>query len=112
MKVLTSEISNAANEAVKQPFTLNFGTSLETVRRQKPFTKKVKIPNVIKVIGNEMNSRIGFKVTLIRAKTKVTMIAVEKLSISKRFVSLPTVKIEKERIKNWRRTSSIIWLFS
>jgi len=40
MKVLTSEISNAANEAVKQPFTLNFGTSLETVRRQKPFTKK------------------------------------------------------------------------
>lgn len=109
MNVLTSEMSKAVNEAVKQPFNLNFGTSLETVRRQKPFTKKVKIPNVIKVIGNETNSKIGFKVTLIRAKTSATITAVEKLSISKRFVIFPTAKIEKERIKNWRITSSIIW---
>ena len=75
---------------MKQPCNLNLGTSLATISRQNPFTKKVNKPKVINVIGNEMNTRIGFIVMFTRANTNAAIMAEKKLSISKSPVRLPT----------------------
>jgi len=69
---------------------LNLGTSLATISRQNPFTKKVNKPNVKNVIGNEMNTRTGFIVMLTRAKTNAAIMAEKKLSILKSPVRRPT----------------------
>ncbi len=83
-------INNAAKAAVKQPFNLNLGTSLATMSRQNPFTKKENKPNVRNVMGNEMNTSIGFIVTFTKAITKAVTMAAEKSSISKSPVRRPT----------------------
>jgi hypothetical protein len=92
-------ISKAAIAEVKQPLSLNLGTSLETISRQNPLIKNVNKPKVINVIGNEMNSRTGLIVMLTKANTRAAIIAAKKLSISKSPVRRPTAYIEKERIK-------------
>ena len=89
-KELTREISKAAIAEVKQPRNLNLGTNFETISRQKPFTSNVKSPNVINVIGKDINSRIGFMVIFTRASTNAAMIAVIKSSIVKSLVRRPT----------------------
>jgi len=83
-------INNAARAAVKQPFNLNLGTSLATMSRQNPFTKKENKPNVRNVMGNEMKTSIGFKVTFTKASTKAVTRATTKSSITKSPVSRPT----------------------
>ena len=83
-------INSAAIAAVKQPFNLNLGTNFATMSRQNPFTNKENKPRVRNVIGNEMNTSIGFIVTFTKASTNAVTIAAKKSSITKIPVSRPT----------------------
>ncbi len=83
-------ISNAAIADVKQPFNLNFGTSLATISKQKPFIKNVNKPKVMNVIGNEMKTSTGLMIKFTSANTSAATIAAKKLSITKSPVRRPT----------------------
>jgi len=88
--MLKIEIRTAATAAVKQPFTLNLGTSLDTIISEKPFIRKRNKPKVRIVMGSVKRIRNGLTTAFTTARIKAEIIAVKKSSTINSLVSFPT----------------------
>ena len=99
MSEFTTDIKIDAIAAVKQPFSLNSGTILDTIISIKPFMKTKNIPNVSIVMGNVRNNIIGLIIIFTKASIKAATKAEEKSFTLKMPVNLPTRNIDTAEIK-------------